>query len=557
MELVYLWVEEYKNIYHQGFNFSPKFKCDYNEEKEELTITENKDCVSIFPKNINITAIVGENGSGKSTICNSLITSQKGIIRIYKLDANFYYFDSKVGTVNYPNNFKKLISEEIEQVKFSYDFFSQPFINDALSHSNRDFIWSENNIFNDIFDYSYESIDLVKYKSIVGKAIYQYGKIITTLSEFKYEKIIFTLRIDNYFDIKKRERLNESIKISTSFTDFSFEDIFKNLTICQKFLLYIIYLINEEKILRGEPDWLSDFTTFDEILDNHSYYLKLTDNPDIRNLIENYDEYCRFLTLFESSNTIVKDSDLLLDELLFSRNFYSLLELNYYDSLERQYDKLSHGERQIHSSMLLLYDKIINSEKKYFEIILDEIENSLHPMWQKTLISELIKLCKTFEYKKIHFIITSHSPFILSDLPKENVIFLKNGKIDNPDIKQTFGANIHTLLSDGFFMSDGLMGEFAKSKISEIKKFYELIQNLQNKGKIKNKNLWKKSYERRKTRFENIQKIIGEPFLQTIIKNYLDDLYLTFSDDKTLIDKELIELEKKKAYLESLKNGKN
>ena len=77
------------------------------------------------------------------------------------------------------------------------------------------------------------------------------------------------------------------------------------------------------------------------------------------------------------------------------------------------------------------------------------------------------------------------------------------------------------------------------------------------KSKIKNKNLWKKSYERRKTRFENIQKIIGEPFLQTIIKNYLDDLYLTFSDDKTLIDKELIELEKKKAYLESLKNGKN
>jgi hypothetical protein len=29
MELVYLWVEEYKNIYHQGFNFSPRFECEY------------------------------------------------------------------------------------------------------------------------------------------------------------------------------------------------------------------------------------------------------------------------------------------------------------------------------------------------------------------------------------------------------------------------------------------------------------------------------------------------------------------------------------------------
>ena len=37
---------------------------EYDEEKNELTINENKDYVSIFPDNINITAIVGENGSG-------------------------------------------------------------------------------------------------------------------------------------------------------------------------------------------------------------------------------------------------------------------------------------------------------------------------------------------------------------------------------------------------------------------------------------------------------------------------------------------------------------
>ena len=34
MELVYLWVEEYKNIIGQGFNFSPRFECSYDEEKE-------------------------------------------------------------------------------------------------------------------------------------------------------------------------------------------------------------------------------------------------------------------------------------------------------------------------------------------------------------------------------------------------------------------------------------------------------------------------------------------------------------------------------------------
>lgn len=36
MELVYLWVEDYKNIHKQGFNFSPRFTCKYNKESNEL-----------------------------------------------------------------------------------------------------------------------------------------------------------------------------------------------------------------------------------------------------------------------------------------------------------------------------------------------------------------------------------------------------------------------------------------------------------------------------------------------------------------------------------------
>ena len=32
MELVYLWIEDYKNIKKQGFNFSPQFDCKYVEE---------------------------------------------------------------------------------------------------------------------------------------------------------------------------------------------------------------------------------------------------------------------------------------------------------------------------------------------------------------------------------------------------------------------------------------------------------------------------------------------------------------------------------------------
>ncbi len=68
MELVYLWIDDYKNIKKEGFNFSPCFSVRYDEKENELTIDENKNYTSIFPSNINVTAIVGENGSGKSGV---------------------------------------------------------------------------------------------------------------------------------------------------------------------------------------------------------------------------------------------------------------------------------------------------------------------------------------------------------------------------------------------------------------------------------------------------------------------------------------------------------
>ena len=207
-------------------------------------------------------------------------------------------------------------------------------------------------------------------------------------------------------------------------------------------------------------------------------------------------------------------------------------------------------------------------------ILVDEGENTLHPNWQKKYVKYLTTFLKdNFPNKNIHLIITSHSPFILSDLPKENVIFLEKYKENDDEVKKEnqkvgncknvskdmdikpFGANIHTLLSHGFFMEDGLMGEFAKNKIEEIKKFYEIVKFLEPKNK-KYKRILKILYLFKIKKFNHIQSIIGEQFLQKIIKNYLDELYLIFSDDNTLINKELNELEKRKEYLMSLKNAK-
>ena len=38
MELVYLWVEKYKNIKNQGFNFSRRFMCKYKKGSGKSSI---------------------------------------------------------------------------------------------------------------------------------------------------------------------------------------------------------------------------------------------------------------------------------------------------------------------------------------------------------------------------------------------------------------------------------------------------------------------------------------------------------------------------------------
>ena len=71
-ELVYLWVDKYKNIEKQGFNFSQKYVFSYDEEKQEIAVKEHETLENFFGENLNITAIAGENGCGKSSVLRLL-----------------------------------------------------------------------------------------------------------------------------------------------------------------------------------------------------------------------------------------------------------------------------------------------------------------------------------------------------------------------------------------------------------------------------------------------------------------------------------------------------
>lgn len=199
--------------------------------------------------------------------------------------------------------------------------------------------------------------------------------------------------------------------------------------------------------------------------------------------------------------------------------FISVITKNNYFSKMIQVDWRNFSSGEV--SMLNLFSRFHNVKKeqrfkklqnKSILILIDEVDLYFHPEWQRCIIKYLIDfLSDLFKDNKLQIILTSHSPFIISDIPKDNIIFFKKENrqykvCDNDDFKQTFGANIHTLLTNSFFM-DSTIGEFVNQKIKVVVKDLSGDTN--------------KISEDRKKEIRYIIDNIGEP----LIKKKLEDMY--------------------------------
>lgn len=148
--------------------------------------------------------------------------------------------------------------------------------------------------------------------------------------------------------------------------------------------------------------------------------------------------------------------------------------------------QFSSGERALLNFFSWLYlvpffkyisDDVQESLKDNVLLLIDEIDLYCHPGWQQKMLYYLLDEARIlFRGKNVQIIFTTHSPIILSDMPKSNVIYLsrdyKNNKcrVDEPkNHDETFGANIYRLFDDAFFLEEqGQVGEFAKRKIKNL-----------------------------------------------------------------------------------------
>jgi hypothetical protein len=267
-----------------------------------------------------------------------------------------------------------------------------------------------------------------------------------------------------------------------------------------------------------------------ELIDNNKTFIEFLLKNKIQFLNSFIDPNSPILYLNISEDKAFKEQ--FLKE--FMRQYLKTFSVNRY--LNFQWRNLSSGENALINIFSRFYS--LSNERRFGDplnqniiILIDEGDTYLHPSWQKKLLKILLeylpivfKSDKIGRKRNLQIISTTNSPIPASDLLNYNTIFLEKNiegvrvKDNLNEQKNTFAANIHTLLSDSFFISDGLRGEFANDKLQLLIKF---LKGEDSTGIFNEQTAF------------NLINLIGEP----LIKNSLRDLF--FQKFPSLIEMEI------------------
>lgn len=308
--------------------------------------------------------------------------------------------------------------------------------------------------------------------------------------------------------------------IKESFISNEEDKIFKY-EIIERFIEKLYTLFEKEKNpdkITKQSIWL-DLSELEEILELHD---KIITNlfhyyPKYQGKIDKMDYVEGFLSFRPTDRNMSSGETATL-------NFFSKL----YDFID----------------MNLVEERQFLSNRPNYILLLDEADLGFHPIWKKKYVNAILKALPHFfenltPNPNLQIIITTHDPLTLSDIPLNNVIFLqKQGDFcgvvsGNDKIQKTFGANITDLLAHSFFVGDGLIGDFAKSKIEETITW--INENKTNKGE---------NFEEKLKYHKKVINLIDERVLRLKLTEMITDLVPDNEYYNQALDDEIAKLDR-------------
>ncbi len=134
------------------------------------------------------------------------------------------------------------------------------------------------------------------------------------------------------------------------------------------------------------------------------------------------------------------------------------------------YKHLSDGEHQL----LQVLGSIILLDSTSTLFLLDEPETHFNPEWRSKfiwLINECLKTNPTVVDREQEILLTTHSPFMISDSKKSNVVWLKADKRDGPEevTINTYGTSVTNLIKEFFGKQRQIADVSWKNMLEDLK----------------------------------------------------------------------------------------
>lgn len=504
MNLCFVWVKDFKSLQSVGLNLSNKFEFHFEATTCTLSQSEKDPMPSLFGEQItSITGILGVNGSGKTNslelICRALKSPKKlknDHLLIYQTEGKLFYstnikeeihsgFKITAGTEEHLDNIHTIYFSNVFDK--NYIDFGDGVVDVSVNNKNnprtlaRQRHVMESDFLNDLdFLHSpeFSNIDLPPPSRVEIKIDRFISRHDRNLDEDAARPVL------SYFAEVRRGNKNRG-KVAVVAQTIQIE-----------FLKALLTNVPQKKDFTSS---MNSILASESKLDLKGFIIIFRDMYLGNNIFVPWDDN---FYMFESLTVLLKlesffDEMLLhIDDTVKASSRYTFT-IDYEDSESFYYRHLacilqgvryssitwagiSSGQRAYFNLFSSIWNGMQNQrlapvKRQGTLICIDEGDLYLHPQWQIEFIDRLIKSLPKISGGKIQIVITTHSPILISDLPRQCVVLLSQygdssvvnyaSSIETP---KTFAANLYDIYQYSFGLQHKRSGNLSSRYLRQI-----------------------------------------------------------------------------------------
>lgn len=524
-ELLYMYIETTNNRAHlsnQQIQFTNKYFVNVEKDEfnyiSEIDIRRKDNLYEGFwgEKILNISALVGVNGIGKTTILD-ILGSTRTLRKRYVYDWEFFLLYKVDDLYVIEGNGLDVVSEVIEGLQnipsppsqeFSficeYDEKKKKLIfmhfcreGDIVEESIKIFYFRDKPIDKQKFlkyedddgtdwNVCFERKDMKSDAANLYNTCFYFKKDKSMNECINLQNLTFAIGADT--DIQVRNLQSFTIKMRKQI--YILKILFAIVSRCENGELVINQLIGTDRkthFFEFNPEKYEEYRASMISAINNSSRKSEVDVLNLEEIVYAISDkyFCatqsRPLLIYGDPVFSVKDG--------YEFNVYRLL-LQYQEYLRFTYKGISAGEKKILDVFSGIFTNISFREAdvdKTYIVLLDEPDKGLHPEMSRRLITWLVKAFSNEMFKNHYqFIISTHSPFLISDIPIPNIHCLKKENAADSWNTHIIGSkygllnSIPDILKDTFFM-DSPFGEYGNLFFKSLVKEIEVLNSISNR----------------------------------------------------------------------------